>query len=121
MGEEQPADAGRFGQAHGVAAGRMTPQGSRGEFGVGVLGVVDEHVTPLGQRHGVGVVLTQPFGSGPDRGGRMIAEVGHRGPAVGDAVAEAAASFVGDVERGDGEPVDRVVARFECVEGPRPA
>ena len=82
---------------------------------------MDEHVTPLCEGHCVGVVLTQPFGSGPERGGRMIAEVGHRGPAVGDAVAEAAASLVGDVERGDGEPVDRVVARFECVEAPRPA
>ena len=62
--------------------------------------------------------LSKAIGPGAEASGAVVRKVGERRPAVGDAVAKGAPTFVRDLQGGYAEALYLELARFQTGEGP---
>src|SRR5256886_4315534 len=118
MKQQQPLDAGRFGEADGVLDSRVPHGGKRSELAADQLGVVDQQVRRSSQRDRGRAIGAEAGRPGPECDRAVVREIGDRGSSAAHAVAVGEAALVRDLARDDIESLDRPGSFLDPEETP---
>ncbi len=115
--EQNPAHSGPTPELHRILCRRMAERGLLGKLFADQVGIVNQHVSAVGQLERRWVVFTKAVRAETKCGGTMIGKVGHRGPSVTNPVSDGGATFVGDLSGHDIESFDVNPLAGECTRG----
>src|SRR5437879_5164551 len=116
--QQQPLDAGGFGEADGVLDGRVPHWGKRSELATDQLGVMDQEVRRPGERDRGRVIGAEPGRPGPERDRAVVRKIGDRCAGAAHSVAIGEAALVRDLARDDVESLDRSGSFLDPEEAP---